>query len=129
MGFQKCDDPAVSDKTEFPTFARTHPPSSQSGNSLISLMRHYGWQRFTIVVEDTALLLKAGENLQHLAKLHNITVNDFYNISEYKRVQDRGKLAALVHNTYLRTRGETLQTIELTGTRCLTTSQQPICSI
>ena len=106
MVFQKCDDPAVSDKSQFPTFARTQPPSSQSGNSLIALMHHYGWQRFTIVVEDTALLLKAGQNLRQLAQLNNVTVNDFYNITEYKRVQDRGKLAALVHNTYLRTRGE-----------------------
>ncbi|KAL8565518.1 hypothetical protein ACOMHN_049494 [Nucella lapillus] len=109
----KCDDAVVSDKTKYATFARTQPPSTQSAHSMLALMRHYGWSKFTIVAEETALLLKAGQNLQRLAEEINMTVNDFVNISEYSRLYDRHKVGEIVDRTYLRTRVYVLYTLSV----------------
>ncbi|XP_076449001.1 guanylate cyclase 32E-like [Babylonia areolata] len=107
----KCDDAEVSDKKQYGTFARTQPPSTQSANSMLALMRHYGWSRFTIVAEETALMLKAGQNLRRLAEASNMTVNDFVNVSEYSALYDRYKVGHIVHTTYLRTRVYVLYTL------------------
>lgn len=63
------------------TFVRTEPPDTQVTKSVIALLLHYGWNKFTIVTErpwsPVALLL------QEQAKKNNLTVN------HYKIVEDR----------------------------------------
>ncbi|XP_025088185.1 guanylate cyclase 32E-like [Pomacea canaliculata] len=54
----KCSDPVVSDKSRFPTFARTQPSSSLSGSSVVRLMLYYGWRKFSIVVELNDLMIE-----------------------------------------------------------------------
>lgn len=103
---QKCSDPVVSDKSRFPTFARTQPSSSLSGSSVVRLMLYYGWRKFSIVVELNDLMIRAGQKLKILAKQFNMTINDFVNItSPYSSLYDSHEIRQLVLNTYLRTRG------------------------
>ena len=50
----KCSDAEVSDKNKFPTFTRMEPPDTQVTNSVLSLLNHYNWKRFTIVCQKGA---------------------------------------------------------------------------
>ncbi|XP_048248100.1 guanylate cyclase 32E-like [Haliotis rufescens] len=101
----KCDDAVVSDKKEFPTFARTQPPSSHSATQVMALMRYYGWSKFTIVVEKNDLMVRAAENLKYLAEFNNMTVNDLANFTgPYSHSHNLPEISAIVMRTYLRTR-------------------------
>lgn len=42
---QKCIDQNLSNKTRFPTFARTLPPSSKISKSVISLLKYFKWNK------------------------------------------------------------------------------------
>ncbi|CAL1527407.1 unnamed protein product [Lymnaea stagnalis] len=77
----KCDDPVVSDKSRFPTLARTQPPASHSARSVLALIRHYNWTKFSIIVEEDGMMPRAGLNLQTLALAKNISVSHFVNIT------------------------------------------------
>lgn len=62
--FQKCRDSAVSNKVLYPTFARTIPSTYKVSKSVISLVAHYKWKRFTVVVGNCANWLEAASTLQ-----------------------------------------------------------------
>ena len=47
---QKCRDSAVSDKDLYPTFVRTIPSTFKVSKSVISLLKHFSWTRFTAIV-------------------------------------------------------------------------------
>ena len=47
---QKCRDSAVSNKDLYPTFVRTIPSTFKVSKSVISLLRHFSWIRFTAIV-------------------------------------------------------------------------------
>ncbi|XP_041362491.1 guanylate cyclase 32E-like [Gigantopelta aegis] len=101
----KCNDPIVSDKHIFPTFARTQPPSTHSAKSVIALMEHYGWKKFSIVVEKMDLKIRAAKNLKHLAEGRNMTVNDLMNFTgPYSTLYHFNEIHTIVMKTYLRTR-------------------------
>ncbi|CAL1538859.1 unnamed protein product, partial [Lymnaea stagnalis] len=99
---QLCQDDAVSDKSKYPTFARTFPPAVQITSSVISLLKHYNWTKFSIIYgKNDSIALKLGI----LASEHNMSVNHMksykepyypdYNVSFFKR---------LIGQTYVDTR-------------------------
>lgn len=49
LAFQYCTETAVSDKTLYPTFARTKPTDSQISKSVVSLLRMYNWRKVTFI--------------------------------------------------------------------------------
>jgi len=101
----KCDDPIVSDKTRFPTLARTQPPASHSVSSVIALMKHYHWTKFSIVLEEVDMMPRAGLALQSLAEENNITINHFVNITgPYVPGSNQYELEAAIKDTYKHTR-------------------------
>lgn len=74
----KCSDYKAS---KINTFARTEPPDTQVTKSVIALLLHYGWNKFTIVAErDWSTVARS---LQEQAAMNNLTVN------HYKIVEDR----------------------------------------
>lgn len=77
----KCADLDVSDKTKYPTFARTFPPTSQVTSSIISLLLHFNWKRFTLVAGKSHKRQTIAKKLLEQAKVYNITIND---IQEYQ---------------------------------------------
>jgi len=75
---QKCSDYKAS---KINTFVRTEPPDTQVTKSVIALLLHYGWNKFTIVAErDWSTVARS---LQDQAAANNLTVN------HYKIVEDR----------------------------------------
>ncbi|XP_035826750.1 guanylate cyclase 32E [Aplysia californica] len=101
----KCDDPVVSDKSRFPTLARTQPPASHSVSSIIALMKYYNWTKFSIIVEKVDLMTRAGLSLQTLAAESNISINHFVNISgPYATRKHIKELEGAIQNTYQKTR-------------------------
>jgi len=76
----KCSDSAVSDKNIYTTFARTVPSTSKVSKSLISIMKHFDWTSFTMVVgsrqdEGKTNWEEAAETLQELAEDNKIRIN------------------------------------------------------
>ncbi|KAF6020196.1 hypothetical protein EB796_021491 [Bugula neritina] len=47
-----CSDAEVSNKKEYPTFARTKSTDSTVATSLIKLLKHYNWLKVTIITDD-----------------------------------------------------------------------------
>ncbi|XP_052770331.1 receptor-type guanylate cyclase Gyc76C-like [Mya arenaria] len=72
----KCADYDVSDKEQFPTFARTFPPATQVAKPIISLLLHYNWMKFTLVYGSLYNSMVIADKIRELAKLNNITLND-----------------------------------------------------
>ncbi|GAB1861123.1 Guanylate cyclase [Camponotus japonicus] len=78
----KCSDYKASTvKTEGRTFVRTEPPDTQVTKSVIALLLHYGWNKFSIVSESAWSTV--ARSLQEQATKNNLTVN------HYKIVEDR----------------------------------------
>ncbi|XP_029172413.1 receptor-type guanylate cyclase Gyc76C-like [Nylanderia fulva] len=74
----KCSDYKAS---KVKTFVRTEPPDTQVTKSVITLLQHYGWNKFTIVSERAWSTV--ARSLQEDATRKNLTVN------HYKIVEDR----------------------------------------
>ncbi|XP_017892325.1 receptor-type guanylate cyclase Gyc76C-like isoform X2 [Ceratina calcarata] len=74
----KCSDYKAS---KVNTFARTEPPDTQVTKSVIALLLHYGWNKFSIITENAWSTV--ARSLEEQAKKNNLTVN------HYKTVEDR----------------------------------------
>lgn len=74
----KCSDYLAS---SVPTFARTEPPDTQITKSVIALLLHYNWDKFTIVTQKSWLTV--ARSLEEQAAKHNLTIN------HHKLVEDR----------------------------------------
>ncbi|XP_018045826.1 PREDICTED: receptor-type guanylate cyclase Gyc76C-like [Atta colombica] len=74
----KCSDYKAS---KVKTFVRTEPPDTQVTKSVIALLLHYGWNKFSIVTERAWSTV--ARSLQQQAAKNNLTVN------HYKTVEDR----------------------------------------
>uniref|UniRef100_A0A915Q3I8 Guanylate cyclase n=1 Tax=Setaria digitata TaxID=48799 RepID=A0A915Q3I8_9BILA len=47
----KCKDEMMSDKSKYPTFARTVPTETEITAALIALLKHFNWRKFSIIYE------------------------------------------------------------------------------
>ncbi|XP_015514449.1 receptor-type guanylate cyclase Gyc76C [Neodiprion pinetum] len=74
----KCSDSKASAVS---TFARTEPPDTQVSKSVIALLLHYNWDKFSIITEKSWATV--AHSLKDQAAKHNLTVNHF------KPVEDR----------------------------------------
>ncbi|XP_067206722.1 receptor-type guanylate cyclase Gyc76C-like [Linepithema humile] len=74
----KCSDYKAS---RVNTFVRTEPPDTQVTKSVIALLLHYGWNKFTIVSERAWVTV--ARSLNDESSKSNLTVN------HYKIVEDR----------------------------------------
>lgn len=73
----KCSDDKAS---AINTFARTEPPDTQVTKSVIALLLHYDWNKFTIIAEKEWSTV--AKSLEEQANKHNFTIN------HHKRVED-----------------------------------------
>ncbi|KAK9512964.1 hypothetical protein O3M35_001263 [Rhynocoris fuscipes] len=83
----KCSDYRAS---EVPTFARTEPPNTQVTKSVISLLRHYKWFKFSIISEETWVPVARNIEEEAKKKINNMTINHM------KTIMDRHKCCVLV---------------------------------
>ena len=56
--FQKCSDSLLSNKTQFPTFARTMQPSNRIAKSIVSVLRHFKWNRVVVIAGENFMYVK-----------------------------------------------------------------------
>ena len=64
-----CYEPELSDKTKYPTFARTEPIGRQLTPAIKELLRHFHWEMFALVVEDSTRYAGLGlYSSHHLSK-------------------------------------------------------------
>ncbi|XP_072943508.1 receptor-type guanylate cyclase Gyc76C-like isoform X2 [Epargyreus clarus] len=66
----KCSDYQIS---KLPNFARLEPPDTQATKSVISLLRYYRWNKFSILYEESWVTVAL--TLENHAKKNNMTVN------------------------------------------------------
>jgi len=114
MSFQKCADYRVSDKDLYPTLARTFPPATQVTKSVLAVLSHHGWRRFSIVVGSSDRWRSIAEHVSMVTGEHGMTVNERFEFAE-PYVPDLGHnpLPEIVEKSYLDTRGNhSLQKID-----------------
>ena len=49
VALQKCEDPEVSDRNVYYTFARTLPSTKKIGKSVVALLRAYSWNKVVVL--------------------------------------------------------------------------------
>ncbi|XP_050390613.1 receptor-type guanylate cyclase Gyc76C [Patella vulgata] len=101
----KCADYEVSDKSLYPTFARTYPPASQVTKSIISLLKHFNWRKYTLIVGSSHKETTTAEKLIQLSEMYNITINDRKTFDEPHIALTTGNpFPGIVEETYVGTR-------------------------
>ena len=99
----------MSDKKNYPTFARTRPPAAQVTTSILSLLLHFNWTRFSLVVGSSHGQQRVARKLLQLAKDHNLTVNHVKEFREpYMSLVAGNPFPEIIQETYVETRGELL---------------------
>ncbi|KAJ6222298.1 hypothetical protein RDWZM_000843 [Blomia tropicalis] len=85
----KCANTAVSDKVNFPTFARTHPPDEIVVQSVIALLQFFQWKKFAIVWQINKHEAVVS-SLRKSAKMKNLTVTvEHAFVDDYTCCSDR----------------------------------------
>ena len=69
FSLQQCSDSALSNKTEFPTFARTMQPSNRIAKSIVSVLNHFQWNRVVSLV---------GEQFMSIYNDFEVILQNFY---------------------------------------------------
>uniref|UniRef100_T1KKV6 Guanylate cyclase n=1 Tax=Tetranychus urticae TaxID=32264 RepID=T1KKV6_TETUR len=124
----KCADRTVSDKSVYATFARTLPPGSKVSKSIISLLKHFNWNKvsqlafmvifckfvsiFLVIVGDQSLRRfnnnptdrQVEEALIALAAQHGIQINNTYYLPSYYLTKHKTKLEEIIEDSYAKTR-------------------------
>jgi guanylate cyclase len=62
------------------TFARTEPPDTQVTKSVIALLLHYNWNKFSIIAEKPWSTV--AKSLQDQAGKNNLTINHFLSVED-----------------------------------------------
>ncbi|GBN59350.1 hypothetical protein AVEN_140240-1, partial [Araneus ventricosus] len=100
----RCSDSKVSNKDKYTTFARTLPPSSKVSKSLISLLKHFKWERLMLLVANDTSNKQIAEALSALAVRHDINIVETFFLPGDYLTKDNTTLKNIVLDTYKRTR-------------------------
>ena len=126
--FQKCADYDVSNKVEFPTFARTFPPATQVAKPIISLLLHFKWTKFTLIMGSLYKFSVIAEKIRELADEHDITINEEEVFKEPHLPLTTGNpFPGIVERTFVDTRGKAVYArlyIHISHSVCMMLFQQ-----
>ncbi|XP_013792558.1 guanylate cyclase 32E-like, partial [Limulus polyphemus] len=101
----KCSDQKVSNKTIYKTFARTLPPSSKVSKSVISLLKHFSWDKVVLVVSENHWDKQVEEALLIRAEEESIQItNTFYIPGFYISGSHNENIKQIIHESYKITR-------------------------
>lgn len=79
----RCPDGTVSDKSKFPTFARTEAPDTQIVKSVLSVLYNYHWNRFSIIVETQSTQYNTvAKSLENFAESNGYVVTNVTHITD-----------------------------------------------
>ncbi|XP_064641678.1 speract receptor-like isoform X2 [Lineus longissimus] len=111
-----CNDAALSDKVNFPTFARTKPQAGQIAKSVIAYLKNYDWNKVTLVYYDkgdNGPVTKAAEAIQELVvndptlnitTVHRYTQAVFFGLDANQGTEPNEDFASIIKETYKTTR-------------------------
>ncbi|XP_052831709.1 receptor-type guanylate cyclase Gyc76C-like [Octopus bimaculoides] len=101
----KCATHEVSNKTIYPTFARTFPPANQVTKFIVSLLKHHNWTQYSLVVGSSNRMMDIKSKLVQLSTEYNLSI---INITTYKEpyipIVGNSEIPGIVNNTYPHTR-------------------------
>ena len=60
-----CYEPELSNKSRYPTFARTEPVGRQLTPAIAELLHYFKWHKFALVVENSTVYRRAGADILH----------------------------------------------------------------
>ncbi|XP_076054851.1 guanylate cyclase 32E-like [Oratosquilla oratoria] len=71
-----CTHPATSDKTKFPTFARTRPPDTQISKSVAAVLNKFKWKKVTFLYNSSPDedFSRVAETIHEVFETNNITI-------------------------------------------------------
>ncbi|KAL5019050.1 hypothetical protein ScPMuIL_004772 [Solemya velum] len=99
----KCHDSALSRNEEVRrTFARTQPSTSKVSKSIISMIKHFGWRTFSIVVGSSAIWNETAQSLVELSEMNNIIVSQIAYFQQPYAPND--DMYSIIINTFRKTR-------------------------
>ncbi|KAL4241108.1 hypothetical protein ACF0H5_001886 [Mactra antiquata] len=64
-----CSEVEVSDKKEYPTFARTKPPDSQISKSVVSVMKQFNWKKITFLYSELSMFQHTAETIHKVSDI------------------------------------------------------------
>lgn len=64
--------PALSDRSRFPTFFRTHPSATIHNPTRIKLFEKYGWSRVAIILETEEVFIETARDLEQRCRTRGI---------------------------------------------------------
>lgn len=103
----------MSIKSKYPTFARTYPPVVQVTKSLVALLLHFKWMKFTMIVGSSHKQRTIADKLLEYAELFNITVNGKQEYVEpYVPFSNGNPFPGIVDRTYVDTRGKIIKVFQ-----------------
>ncbi|KAK3705209.1 hypothetical protein QZH41_014003, partial [Actinostola sp. cb2023] len=71
---QICTDTILSDKSKYPTFARTIPANDKLAVPVLQLLLHYNWTLTGLVVQDSEDWIERGDDIKNVLNSNGITV-------------------------------------------------------
>ncbi|KAL5018501.1 hypothetical protein ScPMuIL_004223 [Solemya velum] len=100
-----CSEREVSDKSLYPTFARTKPTDSQISKSVVSFLRTFGWKKITLVYSNEPEFQHTADTIHQLMGEYNITVT-FRRVysGPYFHLHAENPFVKIVSETYMDTR-------------------------
>ncbi|XP_059177836.1 speract receptor-like [Physella acuta] len=73
-----CTASEVSDKSLYPTFARTKPTDSQISETVVSILQHFKWNRVTFIYNNNTEYTPTAETILELMVAHKVEVNSVH---------------------------------------------------
>ncbi|XP_047143124.1 atrial natriuretic peptide receptor 1 isoform X1 [Hydra vulgaris] len=83
-----CLEPELSNKEEYPTFARTEPNGRHLTPAIYELLRYYKWEKFSVYVENQDVYKRAFEDIQkkfsqRILLSKNIPASTYYSLEKH----------------------------------------------
>ncbi|XP_045101245.1 guanylate cyclase 32E-like [Portunus trituberculatus] len=102
-----CTHPETSDKTHFPTFARTRPPDTQISKSVTSVLKRFNWRKVTFFYNNSPddNFARVAQTIERTLPLHNITVTATKTwAATYHHGYDNNPFKTMIQETYMDSR-------------------------
>ncbi|KAK8405682.1 hypothetical protein O3P69_001881 [Scylla paramamosain] len=102
-----CTHPETSDKTHFPTFARTRPPDTQISKSVTSVLKRFNWRKVTFFYNNSPddNFGRVAQTIERTLPLHNITVTATKTwAATYHHGYDSNPFVTMIQETYMDSR-------------------------
>lgn len=95
LPLQMCNNPELSNKTEFPTFVRTLAVHTKIMPTVLAILHKFKWDKVAIVTERVDQYLRTTEYMKREFKKHKVTLTYSAEVQDLAGYED----AALLNNT------------------------------